>query len=147
MATRAVSIEIRRQVEEVFAYMNDVARETEWQPQLIEAEQIPPGPAAVGTRRRYVSEFMGKRVENVYVVKTYEPNRELVLETTPDSTLSATSRVAWTTIPGGTRVTMSVDGAPKGALRFLPRTLLESTFERELEAALARLKTLLEKGV
>ena len=87
MTRQAKSIVIRRPVEEVFAYMDDVQREPEWQPQLNEAEQIPAGPTAVGTRRRYVSEFMGKRLENTYVVEVYEPNERLVVTTTKDSVL------------------------------------------------------------
>ena len=91
MARCAKSIVINRPVDDVFEYMNDVRRELEWQPQLIEAEQSPAGPTAVGSRRRYVSEFMGKRLVNTYVVKIYEPNDRLVVETTKDSVLHASS--------------------------------------------------------
>lgn len=137
---------IGRPVEDVFDYMNDVAREPEWQPQLTEAEQTPSGPVAVGSERRYVSSFMGRRVENTYVVLRCEPNRRLVLETTEGSVLNATTDIRWETVDGGTRVTMSVDGKPTGALRFIPRILLENTFESELEDALARLKSRLEQA-
>ena len=147
MPGHAASIVIHRPVEEVFEYMDDVSREHEWQPQLEEAEQLPPGPAGVGTRRRYVSEFMGRRVENTYVIRRYEPNRRVVLETTEDSTLNATTDIRWESIPGGTRLTTSVDGSAKGALRLLPRSVLEAAFEKELKGALARLKRRLESSV
>ena len=144
MPVQARSIVIRRPVDEVFAYMDDVSREPEWQPQLIEAEQLPPGPTTVGTRRRYVSEFMGKRLENTYVVKVYEPNRRLVVESTSDSVLDATSDIRWEPVDEGTRVTMALDGRPRGALRFLPARVLESTFENEVVTTLKRLKERLE---
>jgi carbon monoxide dehydrogenase subunit G len=80
------------------------------------------------------------------VIRIWEPNRRIVLETTPDSALAATSEVRWEAVAGGTRVTMSVDGAPKGRLKLLPRRLVEAAFQRELETALARLKERLEDG-
>jgi len=144
MPRQAKSIVIQRPVEDVFAYMDDVSREPEWQPQLIEAEQIPSGPATVGTKRRYVSEFLGKRVENTYVVKVYEPNTRLVVKTTTDSVLDATSDIRWEAVPEGTRVTMALDGRPRGALRFVPARVMESTFEKEIATTLKRLKERLE---
>lgn len=144
MPRQAKSIVIQRPVEDVFAYMDDVSREPEWQPQLIEAEQIPSGPATVGTKRRYVSEFLGKRVENTYVVKVYEPNTRLVVKTTTDSVLDATSDIRWEAVPEGTRVTMALDGRPRGALRFVPARVMESTFEKEVATTLKRLKERLE---
>ena len=144
MPSHEQSIVIRRPVAEVFTYMDDISREREWQPQLLEADQTPPGPTAVGSRKRYVSEFMGIRLENTYVVKVYEPNRRLVCESTPDSILNATSDLRWEEAEGGTRVTMALEGKPSGALRFVPGRMLEATFEKEVRTTLARLKDQLE---
>ncbi len=145
MPGHEASVLIDRPVSDVFEYMDDISREHEWQPQLVEAEQEPPGPAAVGTRRRYVSDFMGRRVENTYVIRSYEPNRRIVMETTEDSSLNATTEIRWRSTSGGTEVTMSFDGTPRGALSFLPRRMLEATFDREVKSALARLKERLEQ--
>lgn len=144
MPRKEVSIVIQRPLEEVFAYMDDVSHEPEWQPQLIEAEQTPPGPSRAGTRRRYVTEFLGKRLENTYVVLGHEPNRRVVLQTTPDSALEASSEIRWEEVDGGTRVTIILEGRAKGPLRFVPDALLEASFDRELRSALARLKEQLE---
>lgn len=138
------SVAIRRPLREVFDYMNDVSREREWQPQLREAEQIPPGPVAVGTRRRYVSEFLGRRLENTYVITMYEPGRRVVAETTDDSLLSATSDIRWEEVEGGTRVTMRLEGKASGPLRFVPGPLVEATFAKEVGNALRLLKERLE---
>ena len=48
--------------------MDDISREQEWQPSLRSAEQDPPGPSREGTKKRYVSEFMGRELRNTYVV-------------------------------------------------------------------------------
>ena len=143
MATHEASIFIRRPVSDVFAYMDD--REVEWQSNLVEAMQTPSGPTAVGTRKRYVSEFMGKKIVNTYVVEVYEPNRRIVASTTDDSILKATSDLRWTDEEGGTRVTMGLEGSAAGPLRFLPASLIEATFEREVQTTLSRLKESLER--
>ncbi len=87
---------------------------------------------------------MGRRIENRYVIRAYEPGRRVVLETTPDSVLSATTEILWAATHGGTEVSMRVDGKARGALRLIPRGLLERTFEGEVRDALARLKRRLE---
>ena len=144
MPRHEASVVIQRPVEEVFAYMDDVEQEREWQPQLVEVEQLPEGPTRVGTRRRYVSEFLGKRLENTYVVLAYEPNRRVALQTTPDSVLDASSEIRWEAVDDGTRVTMALEGKASGPFRFVPSSMLEATFEKEVRSALARLKERLE---
>lgn len=144
MARYEQSIVIARPVADVYAYMDDIAQERDWQPQLVEAEQTPPGPSAVGTRKRYVSEFMGKRLENTYVVTVCEPGRHLVAETTDGSMLDARSDLRWEPVEGGTRVTMALEGRPAGPLRFVPPRMLEKVFTKEVEGALARLRERLE---
>ena len=140
------SILIQRPVADVFAYMDDVSREHEWQPKLRGAEQEPPGAAAVGTRRHYVSEFLGRSVKNSYEVKAYEPNQRLVLESMPGSTVSAANEILWTSEGTGTRVTMSVEGKPTGVLRFVPGAVLEAAFREQMKESLSLLKQRLESG-
>ena len=144
MERQQYAIVIDRPVADVFAYMDDVDREHEWQPNLREAEQIPPGPTAVGTRKRYVSDFMGKRVENTYEVIELEAGRRVVYRTTRDSSIDATSEVICEPVPGGTRVTMFVEGKPTGLLRFVPKKLMEKVYQEELAASLKQLKARLE---
>ncbi len=140
------SITIERSPREVFVYMDDVSREREWQPHLREAEQTPDGPTVVGTRRRYESEFLGKRLRNTYVVQVFEPEKRVVLESTPDSAMHARTEIRWEPSGDGTRVTMSIDGKPSGVLRFVPRAVLENAFQKEIRDALARLKQRLESA-
>lgn len=144
MPATTVSVTIQKPLSDVFEYMNDVSREREWQPNLREAEQTPAGPTRVGSRRRYVSEFMGRALENTYEVTAYEPDRLVSLETRGGATMDAKSEIRWRSVAGGTEVTMSVDGTPKGAMRFVPGALMEAAFDKELRDALRRLKRILE---
>ncbi|MGD2217692.1 MAG: SRPBCC family protein [Gemmatimonadales bacterium] len=140
------TIVIDRPVDEVFDYMQDIDREREWQPNLREAEQSPEGEPGVGTRRRYISEFMGKRFENVYVNAIYEPNRRVAYKSAPDSDTQAQGEVIWEAVDSGTRVTMRVAVEVGGLLRFVPKSLIASLGKKELEDALARVKARLESS-
>lgn len=140
------SITINRPVEVVFEYMMDIDREQEWQPNLREAEQSPTGEPGVGTRRRYVSEFMDKRFETVYVNTFYERNRRVAYESARESDTQAEGEIIWDVVDGGTRVTMRVAVRIGGLLRFLPKSLIAPLFKRQLEDALARVKARLESS-
>lgn len=140
------SIVIQCPVEEVFRYMQDIHREQEWQPNLREAEQTPDGEPRVGTVRRYVSEFMGRRFENVYVNTVYEPNHKVAYKTAPESDAQAVGEVIWENVEGGTRVTMRVEADVGGLLRFVPNHLIASVAKKELLDTLTRVKSLLEAG-
>jgi uncharacterized membrane protein len=146
MSRQSASIEIDRPAIEVFAYMDDIHLEREWQPNLQSAEQDPPGPTTVGTRKRYVSRFLGREVENTYVVTELEPGRRVVYETERGSTLDARSEIVCEPTGTGTIVTMLIDGKPKGVLRFVPAKVLEAASRDELDATLRRLKERLETG-
>jgi carbon monoxide dehydrogenase subunit G len=137
-------IVIHRPVSIVFAYMDDVSREREWQPGILEARKEPPGPTAVGTRKHYVSEFMGRRIENTYVTRVFEPNEHVLYETTSGSVLQAKAELRWEPVDHGTRVTMGFDGKVGGALRLVPQKLLEGVYRKELETTLRLLKERLE---
>ena len=146
MLEYAESITINRPVEEVFDYMQDISREHEWQPNLREAEQTPEGKAGVGTRRRYVSEFMGRRFENIYVNTEYEPNRKVAYESAAESDTNAKGEISWEPVDGGTKVTMRFTAEVGGMLRLVPKSLITQVGKKELGEALARVKALLESN-
>ena len=135
---------IGRPVSEVFAYMDDVTREREWQPGIREAWKEPEGPTAVGTRKHYVSEFMGRRIQNTYVTRLFERDRHVVYETTRESVLQARAELRWEAVGEGTRVSMAFEGKVGGPLRLVPKRVLEGMYRGELEKSLGLLKSRLE---
>jgi carbon monoxide dehydrogenase subunit G len=146
MSQNTYSVTIDRPVEAVFAFMDDVSRESEWQPAIRSARAEPEGPTAVGTKKHYVSEFMGREVKNTYVTTVFEKNRRVVYETTPQSTVQATASFTWESTGRGTLVTMSVQGEPKGVLRLVPRGVLDRVYQKEIQETLTRLKSCLESA-
>ena len=145
MAHYTESIVINRPVDVVFAYMNDLSREQEWQPGIQSAEQVPPGPQTVGTTRRYQSSFLGKKLRNVYVNRIYEPNRRVAYVSTAESDLTASADISFETAAGGTRVTMALEVEPPKKMRLVPKAMLDSTSRKQLRDSLSRLKSNLER--
>jgi hypothetical protein len=146
MSRQSANTVIDRSAQEVFDYMDDISREREWQPSLRSAEQDPPGPSRAGTKKRYVSEFLGRELRNTYVVIEAVSGRKLVCETTKDSAVNARTEVTCEPSGSGTKVTMVIDGKPRGFLKFMPASVLEAAYQKELTSALARLKVSLEDG-
>ena len=144
MPTVERSVTIQRSVPEVFSYMDDVRREKEWQPNLIEAVQEPPGPTGVGTRRRYRSTFLQREVVNEYRCTVYEMYVRVVYESTPESALQATAEFRWEPVGAHTRVIACIDASPGGVLKLIPKPVLEKASLRELEVMLENLKRVLE---
>jgi len=140
------SVLVRRPPSVVFDYMDNLDREVEWQPDLVRWSKEPLGPTAVGTKKEYVSEFLGREVSNTYVAKVWEPNRRVVYETTRDSSIRVTTEITFELEGDATRVTMTVDGKPTGFLKFIPKALLESTSRTALQQSLDRLKARLESS-
>lgn len=135
---------IRRPVSDVFAYMDDVTREREWQPGIREAWKEPEGPTAVGTQKHYVSEFMGRRIQNTYVTRVFERDRHVVYETSRESVLQAKAELRWEAMGEETRVSMAFEGKVAGPLSLVPQRMLERMYRGELEKSLGLLKSRLE---
>jgi len=145
MARYEESIVISRPVADVFAYMNDIHREHEWQPAIKAVEQIPPGPQRVGTTRKYHSSFMRKKLTNVYVNRIYEPNRRVVYESTAESNVHATGDITFESLAAGTRVTMALEVEPPRVMKLVPKTVFEKASRKELRDSLKRLKHNMER--
>ena len=71
------SVIINRPIDEVWAYMDDIANARKWQPYLVGCKQTPADRIGIGTRQSYVFQYLGRRFENHYVVTAYEPLKRI----------------------------------------------------------------------
>ena len=101
----------------------------------------------MGTRKHYVSEFMGRRIENSYVTTLFERDERIFYETTPGSVLQAKVELHFEPEGAGARVTMAFRGKLTGPLRFIPQGILESAYRKEMKSTLDLLKQRLEGEV
>lgn len=115
------SVVIERRAEEVFAFVTDPANERHWHTDVVEGDQISPGPVGVGTRFRWVMNFMGKRETSMRVTR-YEPDALIELATEkPVLGLSPTIGYATEAVGQGTRFTRTLDMQFPRLLRFMDR--------------------------
>jgi uncharacterized protein YndB with AHSA1/START domain len=139
--TFAIETRIDRPPAAVFAVVTDLNRLREWQPRVVQVEQLDGGPLRVGARLREVRELRGKRLEQVVEVSAFEPERRFGLRVLEgplpvDGDLSFEPDGS-----NGTRLRLVATGRPQGAQALLAPLLklgLRSEFRRQY-AALKRL--------
>jgi hypothetical protein len=118
MARIEGAIVIGRPVDVVFDYVADQSNEPHYNPQMVRAEKITPGPVGMGTRFRSAVALMGRTAEMLIEYTGYD--RPTLLESTTtmrQATISYTLR--FEPIAAGTRMHWSGQVRPKGAFRLL----------------------------
>ena len=135
------SVVINRPVEEVFAYMDDIEKEHEWQPYLKEWEQSPdPRRNGVGTIRRYENHYLGRSFTNVYVITEYEPNKRVMYRSTPEAAVQAKGGQMWEVVKEGTKVTFVFEPELGDFWGYIPKFIVRRIYMRTLTSNMARLK-------
>jgi len=75
MTPITASIEISRPPQDVFDYVNDLDRHTEWQSGLVSVEVESEGPTQKGTRARETRKVPGGKQSYQYEITEYDPPR------------------------------------------------------------------------
>ena len=65
--------------EELFAYLSDLEKLSEWQAGVVSAQPTSDGPMGVGATALVTREIMGRRVEAPLTVTEYDPPRRLAV--------------------------------------------------------------------
>jgi len=132
-------IVIGRPVDVVFDYVTDQSNEPQYNPQMVRAEKITPGPVGKGTRFRSAVASRGSTV--VMLIECTGYDRPTLFATT---TTMAQADIGYTLrfepAPAGTRMRWSGQVQPKGIFRLLGPliTWLGSRQEQRIWAALKR---------
>ena len=135
------SVEIKRPVEEVFAYLTDPAMEPEWNSAVLECRADQPGPIRVGSKIHIVGRILGRRSESTYEVTELVPNKKYVHKTGTPFPLEATYLAEPTA--GGTKVTLRGVAEPGGFFK-VAEPVLGRIANRQIQAQLDTMKELLE---
>jgi uncharacterized protein YndB with AHSA1/START domain len=136
-----ISGEIKRPVEEVFAYATDPAKAPEWKSGVLECKADPPGPIRVGSRIHTVLRFLGRRIEGTAEVTELVPDKKLVQKTNSPFPLELTYLAEPTA--DGTKVTVEAVGEPGGFFK-VAESVLVRIAKKQGRAELETLKELLE---
>ncbi|MGN6378454.1 MAG: SRPBCC family protein [Gaiellales bacterium] len=75
MAAITHSIEIDRSPSDVFAYLDDLRRHGEWQPDIVEVQVTTPGPTQKGTRAVETRRIGGRNQTMTFEITEHDPPR------------------------------------------------------------------------
>ena len=136
------SVTIDRPPSEVFAYVCDAEKLSEWQSTALEARWELPGPIAVGSRAVEVRKFLGRRMESTMEVTAFEEDRELSFRVL-DGPVPFHVTQKLEAVGGGTRIDVVLEGEPGGFFK-LAEPLVARAAKRQLEGDSATMKDILE---
>ena len=118
MARIEGEIMIDRSVEVVFDYVADQSNEPQYNPHMVRAEKITPGPVGKGTRFRSAVASMGRKAEMLIECTGYD-RPALLASTTTMRQANINYTLAFEPTTVGTRMRWAGEVRPKGAYRLL----------------------------
>lgn len=138
------SIFIDRPPREIFDYMTDPANDAKWQSSSEGSEWTSEGPVGVGSTLRTVNKFMGRKIEAISEVTTWDPPDQYAQKTV-GGPVPFQINVFFASKDSGTQVTIMAE-AELGGFFKLAEGLVGKQLEKEIESDLKTLKLLLEEG-
>lgn len=137
------SVEINKTPEEVFAFINNLSNHTYIFKANIESKQISEGPIGVGTKMKNVAKFLGKNIEEHFVITSYAPNDHIKKESVAGSTFPTWDVMSVKPTAQGTLFTFDVWAKPVSYLKLFG-PLLKPIVSRAIKKDLYNMKKILE---
>jgi len=132
------TIEVPMQVADVFRFVADFGRISEWDPGVVESTRLSRGPVGKGTRFRVVIRSGIGHSEMEYTITEYEPPRRVVLEGLGDA-IEAVDEIRFSRSGAGTRIDYRADIRLRGVAGAI-EPLLGPLLERVGRKAMAGLE-------
>jgi len=137
-----LNTDIYRPLEQVFAFVATPENDFHWQYGTLSSARISKGAMGVGALFRAVGHFMGQRMESVYEILEFEPNKRYGFKSL-SGPIDSYTLYTFDLVKGRTRINHSTQismGAP-----FQPNpTTTERSVKKEYRENLALLKNILE---
>ncbi len=140
------SVEIKRPLAEVIAFVDNCDNDPLWQASVWETIKVTDGPPARGTIYRAKEKFLGRIIEQEWEVTDRNEDGSYWEAKTISGPFSMETSMRFEAIDGGTRVTrtLSID---VGRFFKVASPVVAHIAEREMKADFENLKELLEAGV
>ena len=136
------SVVINRSTQDVFDYMTDFEKLSEWMSELVEAKQTSEGVVSVGTMISAVATPIGRRAETTLEVTEYEPNKKFAIKSIAGP-VESEDQFTFEPVGEGTKVTRVTEGELSGFFR-MAEPLVVRMLNRQFETNFSNLKDLLE---
>lgn len=137
------TVEINRPLPEVFNYVSDAGNYPKWMAHALEVRTETPDPPRQSDRFVVAIKSVGRRFETPYVRTSYESDRRYTDQAVGGPIPNHQWHSAFQEVPGGTRLTRTVDIESRGLLKLL-EPLQKRAAERQLRKDLQTLKDLVE---
>jgi hypothetical protein len=111
-------IVINRPIEEVFDFVADARNEPLYNPSMLRAEKLTPGPIGVGSRFRDEFKTMGRPAEIAIEIIEYERPRRLT-DWIRMSMMDIRGGLTFDPVPAGTRMRWSWELMPRGVFKLV----------------------------
>jgi len=138
------SIYISRPQREVFDFVTNLANDPKWQSSIECAEQTSEGPIGVGSTWRYVTQFLGRKVETEIVVTSYDPPSQASVKAA-SGPVPFENTYKFESKENGTQLSVIGEAEIGGFFR-LAEGLVGTQVEKQIETDANALKLLLEAG-
>lgn len=136
--------DIYRPLAQVFAFVTTPENDFHWQYGTMMSAKIARGEMGVGTLFRATGHLMGRRVESVYEITDFEPNRRHGFKSL-SGPMDLCSLYTFEVMKGSTRISHSIQISLGEAFKSNPTTA-ERTVKKEYRENLALLKDFLESS-
>jgi ligand-binding SRPBCC domain-containing protein len=134
---------IARPREEVAAFAADPDRATQWYANIRSVEWETTPPLQVGSRLRFVAQFLGRRLAYTYEVREHVHGERFVMST-QQGPFPMETTYTWEDVPGGTLMRLRNRGEPSGFGR-VAAPVMAAAVRRANQKDLAALRALLEE--
>jgi hypothetical protein len=135
---------IARPRAEVAEYAAEPANAPHWYANIRVAEWVTPLPLAVGSRFKFVAQFLGRELQYTYEVMEFEPGTRLVMATSEGQFPMETTYEWRDDSGGGTRMSLRNRGEPSGFSK-VAAPFMGAAMRRANRKDLDALKQLLER--
>jgi Polyketide cyclase / dehydrase and lipid transport len=137
-----MSTVISQPVKQVFDFVSAPENDYQWQYGTLIAASIPDGASKIGSFFRSIGHLLGHRMQGIFEVTEYEPNRKYGFKSLSGPLHSQTS-YTFESVSGSTKISISTQAHPINFFQMNER-LLERKMKRQLKENLTLLKDLLE---
>ena len=146
MAKIVESIEISRSPEDVFAYLDQLERQVEWQGSVISSTRETEGPVRVGTRATDVRRVPGGKQAITYEITEYDPPSRFSFKGVNGPVRPVGTVTIEPAGDGRSRLTLEMDLQGHGLLGLIVAPMARRQARKEIPQDQRRLKERLESG-
>ena len=135
---------VDRPMPEIFTFLSNPLNLPKWQSMVASIEQVTPGVVSVGSKYKVGAELLGRKIDGLMEVTTFAPPDKFGF-TNQAGPMQVTVTVTLKPVGTGAKIALHAEGNPGGLFK-IAEGMLAGQVKSQMEANLARLKSVLEAG-